>query len=197
MYDVKTYIAALTLFVLLAGCTQKEQQFVGPIQQVFVGPVYVESTPRVPVLAQTELECLALNIYFEARSLDEKSQMAVSMVVLNRSKDPFWPNNLCDVVKQGSYKDGYVKRHRCQFSWYCDGLSDNPREQQTWTQSLRVAKNSYNNWINGHDITEGSTNYHADYVKPVWRKDSNMNYVTTIGSHLFYRWNTEKNVAIN
>jgi len=195
MYDLKTYIGALTLSVLLAGCTQKEQSFVGPIQEVFVGPVYVAPKP-VSTLSDAELECLALNIYFEARNLNKKGQMAVSMVVLNRSKDPFWPTNICDVVKQGSYKDGYVKKHKCQFSWYCDGLSDKPKEKQTWVDSLRVAETSYNDWITGTDITNGSTNYHADYVRPVWHDDSNMKYVTTIGSHLFYRWDINNSVAI-
>ena len=37
-------------------------------------------------------------------------------------------------------------------------------------------------------ITEGSTHYHASYVRPNWRNDRGMQHVGRIGSHIFYRW---------
>jgi len=166
--------------------------------------VEVTQQPAPPVIqeiesdsiSQTEMECLALNVYFEARNQDVESQLAVTMVVLNRAQNSFWPDHICDVVKQGSYRDGYVSKNKCQFSWYCDGLPDRPYEKETWQKILNVVDDGYYIWSNGYDITNGATNYHAKYVKPAWGNDYNMHYVTTIGDHLFYRWATDETVAL-
>ena len=80
--------------------------------------------------------CLANNMYHEARSQGLAGQLAVSLVVLNRVKDSRYPNTICEVVHQGPVRESwktkgkdvadsernyYPIRHRCQFSWYCDG----------------------------------------------------------------------------
>lgn len=132
--------------------------------------------------------CAALNIYFEARNQNSEGQVAVSHVVFNRAKDDFWPNNICDVVKQGSYITGRVRKNQCQFSWFCDGLSDRPFEPKTWDDAVHVARYAYYIWSIGIDITEGSTNYHAVDIDPAWRKDRGMTYVKTIDDHHFYCW---------
>ena len=49
-----------------------------------------------------EENCLARAIYFEARSESELGQLAVAKVILNRVKDPEYPNTICGVVYQGS-----------------------------------------------------------------------------------------------
>ena len=65
-------------------------------------------------------------------------------VVLNRVNDDRFPNTICEVVKQGptrkSWKDPTVKipiKHRCQFSWFCDGKSDNPKDKTTYGKFLK------------------------------------------------------------
>ena len=45
--------------------------------------------------------CLALNVYHEAKNQSFIGQVAVAQVVMNRVKDNRYPNNICDVVKQG------------------------------------------------------------------------------------------------
>ncbi len=67
----------------------------------------------------SELKCLATAIYFEARGEPEEGQLAVAQVVLNRVKNPAYPNTICGVVYQNK-----TKRNRCQFSFACDGRSD-------------------------------------------------------------------------
>ena len=99
------------------------------------------------------------------------------------------------VPKQELVSTGTVSKHRCQFSWYCDGLSDRPREPSTWQNALEVARYSYFAWTYGYDITEGSTNYHSSKVKPKWRNDRGMSYVKTVHDHHFYHWNTDTSVA--
>lgn len=125
------------------------------------------------------LTCLALNVYYEARSEPMDGQYAVAHVVLNRVANDAFPDDACKVVKQGYHKG----RHRCQFSWYCDGKSDNPKDSLSWVVAQVVAYNT----LYGHhrDNTHGATHYHATYVSPWWRK----HYDKTVahGSHIFYK----------
>lgn len=83
-----------------------------------------------------EIRCLAQNIYFEARGEPMVGKIAVGHVVLNRAADRRWPRRVCSVIKQGVYK----QRHRCQFSWWCDGRRDRPVNRAAWKESLHVAK---------------------------------------------------------
>ena len=125
------------------------------------------------------LTCLALNVYYEARSEPMDGQYAVAHVVLNRVADDAFPDDACKVVKQGYHKG----KHRCQFSWYCDGKSDKPKDNMSWVVAQVVA---YNTLYGYHkDNTHGATHYHATYVSPWWRK----HYDKTVahGSHIFYK----------
>ena len=149
-------------------------------------------------------ECMAKNIYFESRSDNMAGQFAVADVVLNRVKDKRYPNTVCDVIYEGPVKElwktkqdpnlpaserEYIPlRHRCQFSWYCDGKKDTiPKyDNDAWERAKLVAGYIlYSGEYRG--ITEGATHYHATYVKPKWRHDRGMNLVGRIGSHIFYR----------
>ena len=131
------------------------------------------------------LMCLALNVYFEARSESMASQLAVSLVVMNRVKDHRFPNTVCGVVKQGlTYKNDKVVLGKCQFSWYCDGKTDKPNNKQAWLKAQQVASIVLDGSM--VDFTEGSTHYHAYYVYPSWRTTKTK--VTRIDSHIFYRW---------
>lgn len=136
-----------------------------------------------------ELYCLALNNYFEARGESRKGQFAVASVVLNRVKNPRFPDSICGVVKQGGYK----KKYRCQFSWWCDGLSDKPMNKQAWKQSIELARSVLEKHHN--DITAGALWYHADYVSPYWR--TSMKRGPKIGRHIFYsaRYNPRKRIG--
>ena len=58
--------------------------------------------------------CLALAIYFEARSEPVVGQLAVAQVVLNRVVDERHPDNICDVVMEGPvHLSGHPVKHRC------------------------------------------------------------------------------------
>ena len=50
-----------------------------------------------------EVNCLALNIYHEARNQPFMGKLAVGFVTLNRVKSKEFPNTVCGVVKQGFY----------------------------------------------------------------------------------------------
>tara|TARA_A100001035_G_scaffold231353_1_gene193493 strand:- start:1120 stop:1809 length:690 start_codon:yes stop_codon:yes gene_type:complete len=150
-----------------------------------------------------EAVCMALNIYYESRSDNLAGQYAVADVVLNRVQDSRYPNSVCEVIKEGPVRESWKTkkdpdlseserifnpiRNMCQFSWWCDGKSDEPKDETGWAQAQYVAGNiMYNGKYRG--ITEGATHYHATYVKPKWRFDRGMNHIGRIGSHIFYRW---------
>ena len=82
------------------------------------------------------LQCLAQNIYFEARNQPTQGKIAVAHVVLNRVKSKRYPNSACEVIRQG----GQERRHRCQFSWWCDGKSDETNNLAAWNESQKLAR---------------------------------------------------------
>jgi spore germination cell wall hydrolase CwlJ-like protein len=129
-------------------------------------------------LASNEVRCLALNIYFEARGEPRVGQRAVGHVVMNRVASKKYPNTVCDVIRQGGEKptDG------CQFSWWCDGRSDEPSNRRAWEDSLELASKIYSGY--SKDPTGGSLWYHADYVKPFW--SSALTLRAKLGRHDFY-----------
>jgi len=139
-----------------------------------------------------EVQCMALNIYYETRSSNLADNYAVADVVLNRVEDTRYPNTICEVVKEGQqYTDGRMKRNKCQFSWYCDGKSDVPRDRESWKRAQSVAWDIVK-WETYRGITEGSTHYFTTYVNPRWnksRKSWSITRVGRIGAHIFYRWN--------
>ena len=126
------------------------------------------------------LMCLALNVYHEARSEPVVGQYAVAHVTINRVQSNRWPNDVCKVVKQGYHKG----RYRCQFSWYCDGKSDKPKNTKAYAKALMIAHGVYHG--NLDDFVEGATHYHAHYVTPEWAKTKTM--TVRINDHIFYRW---------
>lgn len=129
----------------------------------------------------TSLMCAALAVYFEARGESDAGQVAVAHVIRNRIESPRYPNNACDVVKQGYYWNGNPIRNMCQFSFYCDGKSDNPYDEKAWATALYIAK------LSGFipDTTGGATHYHSTKVFPAWAYTGQV--TATIQHHVFYK----------
>ena len=144
------------------------------------------------MILETAFICLALNTYHEAKNQSTVGQIATAQVVMNRVEDKRFPNTVCEVVKQGptrpSWEDPnkeYPIKHRGQFSWYCDGKSDVPKNEKAWRKAQDVAFLVLYDKIKV-DVTEGATHYHATYVKPAWAKTKKR--TTRIEKHIFYRW---------
>lgn len=126
-----------------------------------------------------ELRCLAEAIYFEARGESEEGQVAVGQVVLNRVKNPAYPDTVCEVVYQNRHK-----RNRCQFSFACDDIPDRVSEGAPWARAQRLAKDL----VAGTQylrMVDASTHYHATYVRPRWA--SQMSKRGQVGLHIFYK----------
>ena len=139
------------------------------------------------MILETALMRMAANIYHEAKNQSMLGQFAVAQVVMNRVEDSRFPDTVCEVVKQGlTYRNGKVVIGKCQFSWYCDGKSDEPnRDSKAWSNAIRHASIIMTETIN-IDVTDGATHYHASYVRPAWAKTKKR--TTRIDKHIFYRW---------
>jgi len=151
----------------------------------FIPPVGPKDHPWVasPVPVSTFLpaqqKCLAEAVYFEARSESLKGQVAVAQVVLNRVRNPAYPDTVCGVVYQN------VKWYnRCQFSFACDGKRHRVTERRYWRIAQDVARAASAGQIWLAEIGS-STHYHAVYVRPRWAHM--MDKMQKIGQHIFYR----------
>ena len=144
-----------------------------------------------------EAFCLAQNLYFEAGNQPLAGKLAVAQVVRNRVDSNMFPNDICGVIYQAkeyytSWKTGDTipKYGSCQFSWYCDGKSDEPKDSKTWIASVQLANQilvgeKYDITISSFDITEGALWYHADYIRPYWA--DHLNQTVVIDNHIFYK----------
>jgi spore germination cell wall hydrolase CwlJ-like protein len=131
--------------------------------------------------SDSELKCLATAIYFEARGENEKGQLAVAQVVLNRVKNPAYPNTICGVVYQNKNR-----RHACQFSFACDGIRDRITEPGPWKEAQDLAAKVVNDQSEMFLADVGTaTHYHATYVRPFWAR--RMKRTDKIGHHIFYK----------
>jgi len=147
---------------------------IGPKDHAWAATPVPASTFSAP-----QQKCLAEAIYFEARGESLKGQAAVAQVVLNRVRNPAYPDTVCGVVYQNV--NWY---NRCQFSFACDGRRHRVTERRHWriAQDIAKAVTAGQIWL---PEVGSSTHYHALYVHPRWAYT--MDKVQKIGLHIFYR----------
>ena len=141
---------------------------------------------NTPYSLENDYHCLASNIYWESRNQSLGGKLAVGQVVLNRVDNKRFPDTICKVVKQTKfYPSGKINLHDCQFSWYCDGKSDIPLENELdiYEESFILATKLLEK--RPIDFTEGSTHYHNDKVYPYWA--DSLERTTRIDNHIFYK----------
>ena len=153
-----------------------------------------DALPR-DIVAESELHCVALAVYFEGGSTfeSEDGQRHIARVVVERARanlNKWGGSNLCDVV---FYKRGGV----CQFSFACLPLARRiPRMNAAWQQALAIA----------HDELEGRSGLREEtiryYMNPALTSDRNAcrfrkEFVPVVeaGRHQFFREPTEFELA--
>ncbi len=173
------------------------------------------NTATVPNKGHQQIVCLAENIYFEARAESIEGKAGVANVTRNRVEDKRWPSTYCEVVQQGPVRESwktkkdpnlkpeeriyYPRKHRCQFSWYCDGAKDiiwaNKEKSgltiegnaRAWRESVRIA--IYTLGYGGfrvNDNTDGAVYYYAhNLVYPSWADQKALTVI--IGNHTFMK----------
>ncbi|MER9441806.1 cell wall hydrolase [Mesorhizobium sp. M0045] len=171
------YAKASPFEALLQDQDPNDGRFIPPLSK---GDHSWMQTPLpASVFSKPEQACLANGIYFEARGESVRGQAAVAQVILNRVRNPAYPNSICGVVYQN---DNWF--NRCQFSFACDGRKkriDNPAAYKT-AQDVAMAVTAGKIFI---PEVGSSTHYYANYVHPGWART--MQKMTRIGLHIFYR----------
>lgn len=132
---------------------------------------------------KNDLQWLARNIYFEARSEDLEGRTAIAIVTLNRVLDRRWPSTIEGVVTD-----------RKQFSWYNSGTIPAIKDMTAWKNAKTLAffcLALYNSMaasgVEDFDqVTLGANHYHTTYIKtPKWA--NRMEFLCRIGKHLLYK----------
>ena len=162
----------------------------GPALTQAVLVAYAETkyvpTPKKVKLADSERLCLAQAIYHEARGESLDGQMAVANVIINRAFSKKYPSTICGVVFQNADKGKY----KCQFTFACDGRSDEGKERAAWNRSMKLAEEAFAEFQRGErpDVLPGGVlYYHTTAVAPKW--SHTFRRVAAIGSHVFYSQN--------
>jgi len=120
----------------------------------------------------TDLFCMAKNIYHEARGEPTLGKYAVAQVTVNRVRDSRFGNTVCGVVFQPY-----------QFSWANHkGIRWTRPSGPAWKESMRIAQEVLEEGATIKGM-ENALYFHANYVRPNWR---NVRKVTKIGAHVFY-----------
>jgi spore germination cell wall hydrolase CwlJ-like protein len=161
---------------------------------------------------QSDLDCLARNIYYEAGSESIEGKVAVGLVTINRSNSGKFPATICGVVNQRTVKsvptqvtkthtvtEGQVFKttHRytervtvwttrtvCQFSWKCESVRQ-VKNDWRWAESLQVATDLLAGGYEELRVKYYDAMYfHERRVRPSWAYQKR--YVEKIGGHIFY-----------
>ena len=149
-----------------------------------VEPALIEAERRNAAAAQQralDLECLAENIYFEARGEPLDGQRAVAEVTLNRTRSPYFPHTICAVVHETQW-DPLRRRLVAHFSWTELSALSEPTGS-AWKQAMTVASAAYDDTYT--QVVPGALFYHATSIRPDWARTKTA--VATIGNHIFYR----------
>lgn len=150
-----------------------------PISEAAADTIVEVYGPRV---SESEILCLAINSYHEARGENFAGRLGMMNVVKNRVASKEFPDTICDVVKSAKKNSkGQIIKNKCAFSYFCDGISDIPKDLKTFEKLEQEAR-----WFLEErpiDITEGSLYYHSVTVNPGWPFVK----VGRIGNSVFYR----------
>ena len=200
---MKKYILLLILFIASVGITgfsgtspKGDFYYIHPQNTTTSGLIEIAENviSKSLVVDDKEVTCMAKNIFFEAAIESTAGKLAVAHVTLNRVDSKHFPSTVCEVVYEGPHYTAangemYPVRDRCQFSWYCDGKGDDPREgSRLWEDSQELAKYVLLRQEELPDITDGALHYHANYINsPKWAKKKKI--TTKIDTHIFYRLN--------
>jgi len=119
--------------------------------------------------SERDIELLARLVYAEARGESYRGQVAVAATVLNRLKDPRYPNTISGIIYQ-------VVNGRYQFSPVQNGQINLPADE--------TARRAVYDALAGYDPTGGATTFYNPSKTSdswVWSRQS----IIKIGNHVF------------
>lgn len=139
------------------------------------------SLERAQEIARQNLDCLARNVYYEARGEPAEGQYAVAEVTMNRAASSRYPDSVCAVVHEKRW-DAIRGRYVGAFAWTELGALA-PPEGEAWDEAQRIAADVF--YGRAAPRVEGALHYHATWLKPSWALERKP--IARIGRHVFYR----------
>lgn len=179
MTKTDVILVTLSSILLLTLYSEVKQQVEEEEQKAIVASVklknhspYIQKRTSIDY-TRHDIECLARNVYFEARGEKTVGQFAVAQVTINRVLAKRWGKSVCKVV--------YANK---QFSWTTqEKLKSVTLKGKDWETAKLVAKASLEKGVRVKDLDKALF-YHADFVNPRWRDDKSR--IKEIGAHIFY-----------
>ena len=126
--------------------------------------------PDIVKAKAQDIECLAKNIYHEARGEPFHGQVAVALVTVNRVASGLFQDTICKVVYAHT-----------QFSWTLD-KNKKVRDSKAWASAVEIATAVLSRQIHQPDFT--AVYFHTKQVLPKWAKTKTI--TARIGNHIFY-----------
>ncbi len=128
------------------------------------------NSPLLQSAKQSDIDCLARNIYHEARGEPLNGQIAVAQVTVNRVESGEFQSSICRAV--------YASR---QFSW-TNTKPKKIKDIKAWEASVAVATAVLTKSV--HLPNFKALYFHTKQVKPSWNR--NKRVLAVIGNHIFY-----------
>jgi N-acetylmuramoyl-L-alanine amidase len=119
---------------------------------------------------KSEIECLARNVYHEARGEPLEGQIAVAQVTVNRVESGEFQSSVCRAV--------YASR---QFSWTIS-KTKKIKDTKAWEASVAIATAVLTKSVHLPDFK--ALYFHTKQAKPSWNR--NKRVLAVIGNHIFY-----------
>lgn len=204
VFKLSTQIFMLFVALMLSACANiasRDQYIATPAVQVPEFPVAAVlelpplevkelPIPIIPlneraavVMSESEIQCMALNMFHEARGEGDAGMIAVGYVVLNRmGSKRFDTKTVCATV----HKSGIVKKtgkRACQFSWVCAGrtVASGSGSQASYQRALTLAREVMLRSV--PNPVDDSVYFHNKTVRPTYTRAA---YRGIIGTHRFY-----------
>jgi spore germination cell wall hydrolase CwlJ-like protein len=137
-------------------------------------------SPVTAEMRDKQLDCLAKNIYHEAKGEPFEGKVAVAQVTINRATSGQFPSDICKVVYQ---KNVVYEKVLCQFSWYCEQATvAKPKNAAAYKECQIVARQVLLEEFRLPSLNK-ALYFHATHINPGWKKEK----VATIGNHVFYK----------
>jgi len=147
---------------------------------ILTPPIYLYQLIQERALKR-EMNCLALNVYYESRGETIAGQQAVAKVTLNRMASSRYPETICDVVYEKNWSKIH-KRYVSAFSWTeLDEVPD-PRGA-SWSLARKMAETVYKQ--KHKKLLHGALFFHTKNILPYWARKKKP--VAKIGQYIFYR----------
>lgn len=122
-----------------------------------------------------DIQCIASTVYGEARGESELGQALVAQTIVNRVRDPRWPDDACAVVGQ----------HR-QYAGFSQARTVRPPGNPAWHLAVAVTETVA---IGAFRVgsCSNATHFHSTAINPAWTNSPRMVRLCRVDNHIFYR----------